>query len=568
MAFGSSIQKGQIPVGCALCDGGHTIQWKCFDCNLLMCERCRDGVHLKIAKDHRIRNIKDIDEHERYPEAITFSDNKCEEHKGNACCLFCKTCKKLICPICIAKVHNGHQLIEDGEHNDKRETLKARQKYAENIQRDLVNAKERLRQIKTDENTKYTKTRKEIIDHRIEVQCAFDKLVEEIDRNWKEINKNIEQEQVRVEKIHKKADVEKNAFEVLIGSRDFAKFFDEVDQLKVSVEPIALSVNYKHDKFGNVPKYIHGKIDASLIGTLENRPIIAQQNKIVFRVLKYFTTDLKCLHNMFAFPDGSLWMYDNSKQILQNVKLEENSCKVISSIPSVKINGMAFTTSNSLLVSTRGTQLKLINIRTGQITDSKYDLKSMFPSSIKVTVDQKIILGAVTAGKLFPVAGRRVVIVIDKEGNHLKEYEYDNKNKRLFAYPKQVTITNDGNIFVIDKLDDTSRGRVVVLEPDGNVIQVYAGHGNTNSEEPFIPAYILATPNDNIIISEDTTCTLHILDNKGQIILLYNLRNIGIKLPYSIAMSTRGTIYVGCSTALECPETEKAKLYELEYFGI
>ncbi|CAC5371249.1 unnamed protein product [Mytilus coruscus] len=281
MAFASSIQIGQIPIGCQLCDGGHKIQWKCFDCNLLICERCRDGVHLRIAKDHRIRNIKDVDEDERYPEAITFSDNKCEEHKGNACCLFCKTCKKLICPICIAKVHNGHQLIEEGEYNCKRETLKAKQKCAENNLSDLLNTEVRLKQIKKDEKAKYTKTRQEIIDQKNIVQRTFDQLIDEIDRDWKEINKNIEQEQIMVKQRQKRAHLEKNTFKALIDSKDFAMFFDEFDHLNISVEPIALSV---HHTFNSVPKYCPGSINASLIGTLEKIPGKSQQSKIWLEV--------------------------------------------------------------------------------------------------------------------------------------------------------------------------------------------------------------------------------------------------------------------------------------------
>ncbi|CAC5392948.1 unnamed protein product [Mytilus coruscus] len=121
MAFASSIQKGQIPVGCELCKGQNKIQFKCIDCELLMCCECMDRVHLRIAKDHQITDIKDIGKH------VTFSEIKCETHTGQACCLFCQTCKTFICIKCVAKVHNGHKLIEEEDYNEGKVEIKPKQ---------------------------------------------------------------------------------------------------------------------------------------------------------------------------------------------------------------------------------------------------------------------------------------------------------------------------------------------------------------------------------------------------------------------------------------------------------
>ncbi|XP_052081781.1 uncharacterized protein LOC127719595 [Mytilus californianus] len=414
MAFASSIQKGQIPVGCELCKGQNKIQFKCIECELLMCSECMDRVHLRIAKDHQITDIKDIGKH------VTFNEIKCETHKGQTCCLFCQTCKTFICLKCVAKVHNGHELIEEDDYNE---------------------------------------------------------------------------------------------------------------------------------------------------GKVEMKP--KQQSKIKFEIFKEYTTDLTSVHDIAVCSDGSMWMGDSTRSKLQHVKLREDRTEVITSL-NTKIYGMAKTHSNNILVKTEGeTKLKLINPMTEQITDSRFDVKPLYPISIHVTSDHRVIIGALTGGGIVPVTGRSVVVVMDQEGKQLKEYEHDKHNKRLFTFPGYITSTSNGNICVVDWLDNTNRGIVVVLSPGGDILGTYTGHPDVNTEDdPFTPVGILTTPSDNIVVTDTNNHLLHILTDQGQSITYYNLRNMGIIFPYSLALSTSGTIFIGCVNKAGSPDTTKAKLYELEYSGI
>ncbi|CAC5382142.1 unnamed protein product [Mytilus coruscus] len=395
MAFASSIQIGQIPVGCQLCEGGNKIQWKCITCDSLMCDKCKDGVHLKITKDHRILNINDIGKQELSKDTIIFSDVKCDEHSQQACCLFCNTCNKFICPKCITKVHNGHELIEEEDYNKGKVELKPKQK-----------------------------------------------------------------------------------------------------------------------------------------------------SEIKLEISKEYTTDLINIHLI------AIW-------------------------------GIGKTHSNNILVTTDETKLKQINTVTGEITDSRYDVKPLYPLGIQVTSDHRVIIGAWSRGKAFPATGRRVVVVMDQEGKQLKEYEHDNhkkplfslptfltSTKRLFTYPAFVTSTSKGNICVVDILDNDGRGKVVILSPGGDILGTYTGHPDVNTEkDPFTPAGILTTPSDNIVVTDGNNHLLHILSDQGQIITYYNLSDMGIIYPHSLALSTTGTIYIGCASKKESPDTTKAKLYELNYSG-
>ncbi|XP_063410390.1 uncharacterized protein LOC134693485 [Mytilus trossulus] len=414
MAFASSLQKGQIPVGCELCKGQNRIQFKCIECDLLMCSECLDRVHLRIAKDHQITDIKDIGKN------VIFNEIKCENHTGQACCLFCQTCKTFICLKCVAKkVHNGHELVEEEDYNES--------------------------------------------------------------------------------KVEKK------------------------------------------------PK---------------------QMSKIKFEISKEYTTDLTDIHYIAVCSDGSMWMGNQIRSKLQHVKLREDKTEIITSL-NIKIWGMAKNHSNNILITTGGTKLKLINTMTGQMTDSRYDVKPLDPISIHVTSDHRVFIGAYPGGNAFPVTGRRVVVVMDQEGKQLKEYEHDEHNKRLFTYPLCVATTSNGNICVVDWLDNDHRGRVVVLSPGGDILGTYTGHPDVNTgNKPFQPKRILTTPSNNIVVTDLKNHLLHMLTDQGQSITYYNLGDMGIIFPYSLALSTTGTIYIGCVSEAGSPDTTKAKLYELEYSGI
>lgn len=62
MACSKSFIQGQVPIQCQLCEGDPKINWKCLQCNLLMCSKCKDKIHpkFKSADDHEIVSLKEL----------------------------------------------------------------------------------------------------------------------------------------------------------------------------------------------------------------------------------------------------------------------------------------------------------------------------------------------------------------------------------------------------------------------------------------------------------------------------------------------------------------------------
>ncbi|XP_063448148.1 uncharacterized protein LOC134727696 [Mytilus trossulus] len=59
----ASIRKAQIPISCHFCNG-NKIKWKCEECDIMMCNSCKDNIHerIKSTKDHEVLSFDNVGE--------------------------------------------------------------------------------------------------------------------------------------------------------------------------------------------------------------------------------------------------------------------------------------------------------------------------------------------------------------------------------------------------------------------------------------------------------------------------------------------------------------------------
>ncbi|CAC5390391.1 unnamed protein product [Mytilus coruscus] len=229
------------------------------------------------------------------------------------------------------------------------------------------------------------------------------------------------------------------------------------------------------------------------------------------------------------------------------------------------IRGIAVTHNNDLLISDAISRLKLVHGKTGKISDSKDNVEPLAVTSVHITCDNKVIVGAMIPGKAFPVIERRVVIVMDQEGNHLTVYEQDKHKHNMFSYPRSITSTNNGNIFVGDRISGDKRGRVLVLGKDGDILNENTGCHDIYHKYKYLRiANITTTPSDNIVVF-DLYHHLHILDSSANPKYYYDIRDIGIKYSYCLVFTCPTTFYLGCSPPTN--STTNSKVYEVQCSG-
>lgn len=568
MAFSKSLPKGQIPVGCQLCESRNKIEWKCTDCNLLMCDRCKEKVHLRIANDHSIVNIKDLREHEDTWDSFVFSDFKCQDHPNKFCSLYCRTCNKVICLKCVVKVHNGHNFVDEEEFADKKEKLKDGQKKILMNLSKLSPEKETRKSHEDNEDHKHKNLRQNILDQEKKLHSAVgqyaDNLVQDVERHCRIMK---QEEDTKIDEKIKKIHAKNEALESIITTRDFKQFFEDFDELSVS-----LNEDMSQNSIYSCPIFVPGKFTLLNFGTLEESRRFRKHHSIAeLKVTNQWTTELKDVHFIVECNDSTLWIADFTNYVMQHVKLEKDKVKILSVFDN-PIFGIVDISDNILVSTGLESNLKLINGKTHKVTDSVYDISPFIPGDVFVNKDQKVFVTGTFPWSASPPTGRVlscIVAVMDQTGKRLIQYEKDSKNKPLFTYPFRVASTRNGNVFVVDSLDKDFRGRVVVMDPVGNIKGIYTGHPEVNTEhKPFTPSDLFATPSDYILVVDWKIHVVHILNNESEFVSYYCLDDIGIRYPTNLALSKSGRLYIGAGLGEKSQHNFRAKIYEVEYSGI
>ncbi|XP_052098620.1 uncharacterized protein LOC127733298 [Mytilus californianus] len=562
MAFSKSVIRGQMPINCNLCETEKNIKWKCLTCGVLMCSTCKDKIHLRIAKDHKVVDIKNVG----LPvEGLDFTNIKCQDHSEQSSCLFCTNCDKLVCPSCIAKVHKKHDLTEISDaYNLKIDILKKRQIKLQKEKDEITATKDQLNQFQNCETSNYTKVSTDILNHEKVLKAAvvkhIAKLRNELDQNHQASSKANEEVINDIYKSEIQIDEKYSDVQDFINTTDISKFFQNVNRIEKSTE---LSVPKPEISLGSTLQFIPGEITQSNIGVIQRVDIPSADAKVSLSFFNQYQTNLPLISYLSACHDDSLWIACDSDEVLQKVKPEGTNLKTISTF-NIDVYGMAISKSDDLLLAVSDkSKLQMISSTTGKVTDTVYDINPFIPGAIHITSGGQVIVGGYNDERV-------AVFVINKNGDHEAVYEHDHHKQPIFSYPCSITTTSNGNIQVADYdpndlgLNEDS-GKLVVLGKARDVINIYKGDSEINKEEPFRPAGIVTTPRDNVIVVDVDTNTLHILNNSGQLITYINTTDHGMG-PNSLSLTPTGQFYIG-TTLPEDTTAKEAKLYKVNISG-
>ncbi|XP_071136379.1 tripartite motif-containing protein 2-like [Mytilus edulis] len=283
--------------------------------------------------------------------------------------------------------------------------------------------------------------------------------------------------------------------------------------------------------------------------------------------IKEYKTKMLNIRFLAVSLDGSLWIGDGdmekgfhlftSHTALQNVKLVGDKVKVISSF-NIEVCDIAVSPTNDILLATGEKILKQIKAGSNKVSDSVYFVELSYIKSVHVTKDGRVIVGR-----------NKVVIVMDTDGNHLTRYMEDKNNKPIFdGNIWCITSTLNGNIFVAKPYSNNPR---VVVLGKGDAISYYTGHPSINRYNAFWPEAVITTPMDNVIVADFSSHTLHILDNTGHLLTIYNTKDRGIEYPRSLAITMEGNfavLYIGCRNTGSCEDSsDTGRLYKMNIIG-
>ncbi|VDI76782.1 Hypothetical predicted protein [Mytilus galloprovincialis] len=542
---------GQVPVSCSLCEEDSIIKWKCLNCDMLMCDKCKEKIHVKFkfAKDHKVVSIQEVGLN--YKE-IDFSNISCKIHTGQNYVLFCKTCDCLVCPLCISETHNGHGFVTIRERYEILVSkVKTKEKSIETNIFVLKKRKAEVNDVDKAELSKFESTMKKIkyqnVQLKKEVDQHTEKLETELIKKWDDLHRCTEKEEKDVSLLIGSLESKKSEVDEIIQSMEAETVFVDGFGLTKSKEETVAS---PCTKFDSIPIFLPGQITAYNIGLLENVCISGE-----IKVFKQFDTEILNVYAMTACSEDMFWITDF--KVLQKVKIEGRKLKIIDQ-KEIKSWDMACSPSKDLLFADGGSILKQISEQTGEVTSTKFEVKGLRVSHVHVDQYGDVTVSAFSGEIVYPAVGRRVVIVMDESGKHDAVYEFDRRGKPIFTYVLNITRTINGNICVVDRLSADNSGRVVILSGDGDILNTFSG--NTD-KILFQPMRVFTTPSDHIIISNLNHSILYFLNNSGNYIGWKDTSNIGIIYPRSFCSTEAGHTYVGCVTHKNSRDI--AKIYEI-----
>ncbi|XP_063426795.1 uncharacterized protein LOC134710369 [Mytilus trossulus] len=569
MSLSKSLQKGQVPMSCQMCEESNEIKWKCLLCDFLLCTKCQK-LHKKVKStdQHTIIDIKDIAAYQQeakdQPDIINIP---CSVHNGQNCCLFCKTCEEGICPSCILTAHNKHNMIGLSEGYNL--TMKAVKTFHAEIKENILQTEKGLSKLslnESSEESRYESERQKILDRekalKNEVEKHTQNLLIDLDRQMDYLRKSVHNEENRSKKIKKDLVIRGENLSRSFSQHNANEIFDIFKQEvalravgKQKLEPV-------NTKFKGLPQYIPGKqpILISQHGELNECTDDKEQEKWEFQVVQQFKTKLGLVENLVCCEDGTLWINHFFAKKLQKIQLKKGSVPVhvIKKLKTNLIFNMALLPTGDLLISLMESVLQILSHTTGELNQSAYNFSPLQTIAVHVTKANQIIVGVREKGEPFLVKGPRQVVVTDMDGRREKVYHLDNDGQTMFTVPARITSHNDNNIFVLDRLNTDMDGRIVAIHKTNGIRWVYSGHQHISKQHNFRPSDLLATSSDILIVTDMDIHMIHFLNNAGQCMHYLSTKDqLGIELPFSLDIDNTGILYIGCNSC----GFDKAKIY-------
>ena len=550
MAYSSSVKRAQVPKCCELCEEDTRIKWRCVECNMSLCDKCKKlHTRVQMSVPHEIVDIK-TPLHDVQPKLIV--DNiPCHEHKAKMTCLFCRNCDHLVCPDCVAFTHKQHNFepIEEVLPEKLDELKGAEEKYCNNLT---------LCQTKSKEIQDFETKCDSLVDETIEqIKQKEQNLIDDITKYSKNLQNQAEFERKNVKtrlsdlkgqtnQAEENLEIKKDEVMAALASNKSSMIFASAIEIKKKMPDLNFKL-FLSDIKQFVPKKGTVEDISCLFGSLEQKMKIPQvQSDIDFEVVNSYTTDLSRINNIITVNDKSTWINNFDKQVIRQINLDNDNITTTKQI-SCKINNMTLTSNNDILLSGNSSDIKLLT-KSGEIKPF-LSVSPLFPWGIHVTSDNYIIVGVTEGGNLFTPTHKstRALLIFGMDGKQQHTYQYDSNKHRLFTLPYRITTNNNKDIVVVDRTSDVT-GRMVVVGSEGVLRWTYTGHSKINVSTQFDPIDVVTTTAGHIIVSDYDTHALHVLSGQGNILTCKVMKDMGIKYPRTLNLDMKGQLWVGCGT--------------------
>ncbi|XP_076088724.1 uncharacterized protein LOC143059119 [Mytilus galloprovincialis] len=539
---------------CQFCETSNEPKYKCVNCDLILCEGCKIKIHTKIKKNE-VHQVLDLKEFSNLGASETIrhldlKDIQCSIHNAEQCIIYCEDCKVLLCAVCLLESHRTHNLTKIAEVYQRK--LKELKEFDDKIQQELpfyADLEKELKQIKSIENDQYTEIKKRILKKESELKEIITKqrenLITELDKLWKpreeEMSRQLKETAEKSDALTRnKAQIEEtfqshNALAVFTAS---GKLNNDLPTRPVN------TISEQKTIFSEAKIIDDNKHDKEAFGSILTIP--------VFKVTETFTSE-EDIWKIETFEDNSNILCLFEESTIKSFRLKNSKCETtsVAGVDKVDIVDMTKAKDNTLLFTVlTSSEIKCLSTFT---PDSKIEtftsISPLIARGIHATL-KNIFIGFREAGLTFPLKeeSRRGILVYDYNCRHMRTYEYDSNNQRLFTLPVVITTNINEDICVIDITNNvTLEDRVVVLGKHGNLKWTYNSHSSINSKNNFFPRDLVTTSKGLILVSDRNSNAVHIISMEGCLVTCLNEKH-GIERPLCLNIDQDGQLQIGCSS--------------------
>eukprot|EP00105_Crassostrea_gigas_P041762 XP_019925910.1 PREDICTED: tripartite motif-containing protein 2-like [Crassostrea gigas] len=560
-----ALSESQIPpdaqhyLVCGTEDCEKNCQFYCNDCHQPMCEQCRD----EHQKNKKTKN------HEVVPYKLRKRQlpvEKCKIHPTRQIEFLCEECQIPICSKCTAtKEHRGHvftdlEIVFAEKCSFCQEEIAKIRNYFEPTSQDLKNeiAEDVTKIKKTMEGIrKAMKAEAESVKKLVDTVIS-DK-IEQVYKVEQSLLKTFnDQHQTIDDYINYLNDLVKTFYGYLSPSdiknltfvlKSEKILIEPIPETSKPVSPVFTAGQYSKEDVAKllgritVPntKPENRKIKPMETASTQLKPTVKQRKQdreksdvkqtlslssSVTKVREYTVPGVRHVFHISLGKSGRLWVSDSTGSLVQT-DLQGNQLQKIRT--SGGIEGYHTVAQKGDLIYTDKDN-KVINRITPDNTITEFiKTEDWGPLSIHSShINGDILVGMETddfKGK---------VTRYNKTGTEIQNIQRNNKGQALYITPHYITENMNGDVCV----SDWDKHAIVVVDKSGQHRFSYTGQGSR-----FDPFGICTDVIGHILVCDDSSYTVHLLDQDGQFLSLLLTEQQGVKDPRSVCVDDKKNMW-------------------------
>ena len=539
-------------------------QFYCNACHQPLCEHCRDE-HQKSPRNKKHEIV--LYRHRKQQLPV----EKCEDHPTRTVDMFCRECQIPLCSKCSIMEHTGHKF--DDLEEIYAEKYAFQQREFSKIQKYFLPTTQGL---KTDIEEDATQIRKIMESIRTSMRAEAESLKNLVDEVTTENLENTHTMEKSLLKMLKSQETTYDDYIAYLG-----KMSDEFQQhLSLANQKLIFSETLKIKTIPETtrpvpPVFIPSQFNkddvTKILGKVNVQDIKPEKRKI--QPMEAVTTHMKSTEKQL---EQSTEKSDMKQTLSSSVtKVREHSVPGVGSVfhVSVEKSGRVWVSDsigNLVQTDLQGKQLQKIQTsgyreegyhtatQDGDLIYTDKDNKVIY----RITPDRKItefietgdrtplsvhssrINGDLLVGMVkkrqhsrrrFEIMGAKVTRY-SKTGKEIQNKQRNNQGQELYRYPHYITENINGDICT----SDYDKQAVVVVNKSGQHRFSYTGQGSR-----FYPWGICTDVLGHILVCDNASSTVHLLDQDGGFLSVILSSQQGIKSPRGVCVDEENNLYVG-----------------------